>query len=154
VEVGITPFIGDPSAGMSMISPGVYREFVHPYHQQVVKAIHDRGARVVFHICGYVDPIMEDLVSLGVDGLSIDGPASLEKMFAVGRGKTTIIGNVDPMLFVEGTFESLEEKVKQCLQISQGGPRYAIAPGCQIPLEAPVEKILHFIDRCHKYGAH
>jgi len=154
LEMGITPFIGDPSAGMSLISPDIYREFVYPYHQQIVQAIHDKGGRVVFHICGYVDPIMEDLISLGIDGLSIDGPSSLQKLFAVGSEKTTIIGNIDPMLFVRGAFDRLEEKVKECLEISQGAPRYAIAPGCQIPLSAPLENIKHFISCCHQYGAY
>ncbi len=154
VELGITPFIGDPSAGMSLISPSVYREFVYPYHQQIVKIIHDKGARVVFHICGSIDLIMEDLVSLGIDGISIDSPASLEKMFAVGQGKTTIIGNVDPILFLEGSFDQLEEKVKECFEISKGEPKYAIAPGCQIPLASPLENIEHFTACCHKYGAH
>ena len=154
VELGITPFIGDPSAGMSVISPAVYREFVRPYHKQVVDAIHDNGGRAVFHICGYVDPIMEDLVSLGVDGLSIDGPSSLEKMFSVGRGQTLIIGNVDPMLFVEGTSDQLEAKVKECLAVSQKDARYAIGPGCQIPLAAPLGNIKQFVHCCHKHGVH
>jgi len=35
---------------------------------------------------------MEDLVSLGFDGLSIDSPSSFEKMFAVGKGKLSIMG--------------------------------------------------------------
>ncbi len=152
MEMGITPFIGDPSAGMSLISPAIYREFVYPYHQQIVQAIHEKGSRVVFHICGFVDPIMKDLLSLGMDGLSIDGPSSLEKLFSLERGKTVIIGNIDPMLFVQGTREQLEEKVKECLKISKGDARYAVAPGCQIPLAAPLENIKHFISCCYRYG--
>ncbi len=108
----------------------------------------------MFHICGYLDPIMEDLVSLDIDGLSIDGPSSLKKLFATGRGKTTIIGNIDPVLFVEGTFDQMEERVKQCLEISDKDPRYAIAPGCQIPLTAPLENIKHFVSCSHRYGTH
>lgn len=154
LDLGITPFIGDPSAGMSLISPTVYKEFVYPYHQQIVQAIHDKESRVVFHICGSVDLIMEDLVSLGIDGISIDSPSSLKKMFAVGKGKLTIIGNVDPMLFVQGDFDQLETKVQECFEISKGEPKYAVAPGCQIPLSAPLENIKHFTACCHKYGAH
>jgi MtaA/CmuA family methyltransferase len=152
MEMGITPFIGDPSAGMSLISPAIYREFVYPYHKRIVEAVHGQGSRLVFHICGLIDPIMKDLLSLGLDGLSLDAPSSLEKLFALGRGSTVIIGNVDPVLFVQGTFEQLEEKVKECMRIAKGDPGYAIAPGCQIPLSAPLEKIKHFISCCHKYG--
>jgi MtaA/CmuA family methyltransferase len=154
VEMGITPFVGDPSAGMSVISPAVYREFVMPYHREIVDAVHEKGGRVVFHICGHVDPIMADLVSLGMDGLSIDGPSSLEKMFAVGRGKTLIIGNIEPMLFVDGTTGQLEEKVKECLALAGGDAQYAIASGCQIPLAAPVENIRHFIECCQAHGTY
>jgi len=154
MEMGLTPYIGDPSAGMSLISPAVYREFVYPYHRQLVQAIHDRGSRVVFHICGYIDPIMEDIISLGVDGLSIDAPSSLTKLFALQGGKTVVIGNVDPMLFVQGTFDQLAAQVKTCLEISQGNPRYALAPGCQIPLNAPLDNIKHFIHCCHQYGSY
>lgn len=152
LEMGITPFIGDPSAGMSLISPSIYREFVYPYHRQIVEAIHVAGGRVVFHVCGHIDPIMEDLISLGMDGLSIDAPSSLAKLFTLDRERTVIIGNVDPLLFFRGTSDQLEIKVKECLEISKGDPRYAIAPGCQIPLAAPLENIKHFIDCCHRYG--
>ncbi len=95
---------------------------------------------------------MKDLLSLGIEGLSIDSPSSLEKLFSLERGKTVIIGNIDPLLFVQGTREQLEEKVKECLAISRGDARYAVAPGCQIPLDAPLEKMKHFIACCHRYG--
>ena len=153
LELGIFPFIGDPSAGMSLISPDVYREHVLSYHQKIVDAVHEIGGRIAFHICGYVDPIFEDLIGLGVDGLSIDAPSSLEQLFAVGRGKTTIIGNVEPILFVEGTTNQLQEEAKKCLDIAQGDARYVIGPGCQIPLQANLDNIRAFTQACHEYGA-
>ncbi len=153
LELGVFPFIGDPSAGMSLISPAVYREHVLPYHQKIVEAVHDKGGGVSFHICGYVDPIFQDLIDLGIDGLSIDGPSSLEKLFELGRGKTTIIGNVDPMLFVEGTPDQLDEEARKCLDIAKGEARYVIGPGCQIPLLANLDNIKAFTQACHKYGA-
>ena len=152
-ELGVVPFIGDPSAGMSLISPDIYREHVLPYHQKIVDALHDKGGRIIFHICGLVDHIFEDLIGLGIDGLSIDAPSSLEKLFEVGRGKTTIIGNVDPMLFVEGTPDQLRAEARKCLDISQGDARYVVGPGCQIPLQANLENIKAFTQACHEYGA-
>jgi uroporphyrinogen decarboxylase len=153
LELGVFPFIGDPSAGMSLISPDVYREHVLSYHQKIVDAVHEMGGRIAFHICGYVDPIFEDLIGLGVDGLSIDAPSSLEQLFDVGRGKTTIIGNVEPILFVEGTTNQLQEEAKKCLDIAQGDARYVIGPGCQIPLQANLDNIRAFTQACHEYGA-
>ncbi len=153
LELGVLPFIGDPSAGMSLISPAVYREHVLPYHQKMVEAVHAEGGKIVFHICGHVDPIFEDLVDLGIDGMSIDGPSSLEKLFEVGRGKTVIIGNVDPLLFVEGTADELRDAAKTCLDIAQGDAGYVVGPGCQIPLQANLDNIKAFTQACHTYGA-
>jgi uroporphyrinogen decarboxylase len=152
-ELGVMPFVGDPSAGMSLISPPIYKEFVHSYHKQIVNAVHEKGGRIGFHICGYVDPIMEDLIDLGIDALSIDHPSSLETMFEKGRGKITIIGNVDPVIFLEGTPDQLEEEVKKCVAVSKGEAKYVLGPGCRIPLQANKENIKHFTACCHKYAS-
>lgn len=152
VELGVCAFIGDPSAGMSLISPAIYREHVKPYHQKLVDAIHDKGGAVGIHICGYCDPIYEDLLDLGADALSIDAPSSLEKLFEVGRGKTVIIGNVDPMMFVEGAKEDLEQAAQKCLDVAQGEAKYVIGPGCQIPLQADLDNVKAFVDYCQTRG--
>ena len=152
LDTGVFPFIGDPSAGMSLISPDVYREHVRPYHQRIVDAVHARGARVGFHICGYVDPIYQDLIDLGIDLLSIDAPSSLEKLFELGRGTVTIMGNVDPVLFIEGTTERLRTEAKKCVEIAAGEARYIVGPGCQIPLQANLDNIRAFTEACHTYG--
>jgi len=152
LETGVFPFIGDPSAGMSLISPDVYREHVQPYHKRMVDAVHEKGGRIAFHICGYVDPIYEDLIDLGVDGLSIDAPSSLEKLFESGGGKTTIIGNVDPILFIEGTADQLRAEAKKCLDIAGGEARYIVGPGCQIPLQANLDNVRAFTEAGHDYG--
>jgi uroporphyrinogen decarboxylase len=152
-ELGVSAFIGDPSAGMSMISPAAYREHVMPYHEKVVNAVHDAGGRIGLHVCGFVDPVYEDVVKIGFDAFSIDAPSSLEKLFEVGRGETVIIGNVDPMLFVEGTREDLEQAAQKCLDVAQGDAKYVPGPGCQIPLQADLDNVKAFVDYCHKRGA-
>ena len=152
-ELGVHPVIGDPSAGMSLISPTIYREHVLPYHRKIVDAVHEKGSPITFHICGHIDPIFEDLIGLGIDGLSIDAPSSLEKLFELGGGKTTIMGNVDPILFVQGTPEQLAGAARKCLDLAGGEARYVVGPGCQIPLGAKIENIKAFTQACHQYGA-
>ena len=40
----------DPSSGCSVISPRVYRDFVKPYHEEVVDYFHSRDTTITFHI--------------------------------------------------------------------------------------------------------
>ena len=84
--------------------------------------------------------------------MSIGAPSSLEKLFEAGRGETVIIGNVDPLLFVEGAADELRDAAKTCLDIAQGDAGYVVGPGCQIPLQANLENIKAFTQACHTYG--
>ncbi len=147
--------IGDPSAGCSVISPDMFREWVKPYLQELIHHLKDRGSiPVILHICGYTDPIMEDLVSLGVDGLSIDAPASLEKMVEISNKSIVIEGNFPGELYIEGTKEEIEEKVKESVEIAAepNGYRYILCSGCQVPDTAPLENVRTFLEAGHRYG--
>ena len=44
----------------------------------------------------------------------------------MGRGNTTIMGNVHAMLFVEGTPDQIRAEAGKCLGIAQGGARYVV----------------------------
>lgn len=136
----------DPSSGCSVISPKLYKEFVQPYHQEVVAHFHEKGIPVTFHICGYLDPIIEDLLSTGVDGISIDEKTSLEKMFEISKGNALILGNISPLLFANGTKDEIGTAVMECLEIAEGESRYILASGCAIPPFTPLENIQSFIN--------
>ena len=147
--------IGDPSAGCSVISPDMFREWVKPYLQELIHHLKENGSiPVILHICGYTDPIMEDLVSLGVDGLSIDAPASLEKLVKISDKSIVIEGNFPGELYIEGTREQIEEKVKESIDIASkaNGYRYILCSGCQVPDTAPLENVRIFLEAGHRYG--
>ena len=142
----------DPSSGCSVISPKVYRDFVMPYHKEVVDHFKSMDTLITFHICGFLDPIMEDIVSTGVDGISIDEKSSLKKMFEVSGGNLVIIGNIPPLLFANGTKEEIEAAVKTCLETSVGEKGYILASGCGIPPHTPQENLEYFMEAADKFG--
>lgn len=142
----------DPSSGCSTISPQLYRAFVQPYHREVVNHFHQKGMSVTFHICGSIDPIVEDLVSTGVDGISVDENTSLAKMFEVSEGKVLILGNISPLLFASGTSGEVAAAVKMCLETAKEERAYILASGCAIPPGTPLENIQSFIDAADRFG--
>ena len=151
-QTGVDPYLADPSAGCSVISPTMYREWVKPYHQEIFDYLKEKGIMRFIHICGNIDPIMEDLVSAGLGGISIDGPSSLKKMVEVSQKKLVVMGNVETSLFIDASKEQIEEAVKQCIDIAAKDSGYIMAPGCAIPLNARLENITYFIEATHKYG--
>jgi len=149
--VGLT--VSEPSAGCSVISPQIYRDFVKPYHKEIVYYFKERKVGVSFHICGWLDPVMEDIVEVGPGSISIDSPSSLKKLVEVSQKKCVIIGNAPTDLFLRGTKEEIEQAVKDCIDIAAKGGGYILCPGCGIPPEAPEEKIHYFMEAREKYGS-
>ena len=151
-EEAVGLFTTDPSSGCSVISPRMYRDFVKPYHEEVVSYFKERQTLVTFHICGYLDPIMEDIASTGIAGISIDERSSLKKMFEASRGRTVIIGNIAPLLFANGAKEDIEAAVRECMETATGESGYILASGCAIPPQTPLENLQYFIEAADKYG--
>jgi uroporphyrinogen decarboxylase len=68
--------------GTMMISPATWREFFRPRLAGIVEAARaaSPGIRVCYHSDGYIEPILDDLVELGIAGLN---PLQPEHMDAV-----------------------------------------------------------------------
>ena len=152
VESGFAPSIGEACASCTLISPHIYREFIKPYHKSLRDYFKSKKIPMAIHICGYIDPIMKDLVETGCAALSIDSPTSLEKMVADNEGKAVIIGNVPTPLFVSGTPEQIETEIRKCVDIAADKSGFILASGCEVPPNAKKELVQHFCQYAHTYG--
>jgi len=139
-------------ASCSLISPKMYRTFILPYHKQIVDHFKEKKVGVGLHICGYTDPILEDMVSTGVTNISIDAPTNLAKAVEVARGKAVVIGNVNTNLFFLGTKDDMESAVKNCIDIAATNSGFILASGCEVPGIAPPEKVQWFMESANEYG--
>jgi len=150
---GIGIGMGEASASCSIISPKIYQTFIKPYHQHIVEYFKQSRLYIGMHICGYIDPIMEDILDTGIGMLSIDSPSSLRRMKELSGGRIVIMGNVPTGLFVNGTEEQMESAVRECIDSASEGGRYILSSGCEIPLNSRIEAIHFFLKAVTKYGA-
>jgi len=154
LETGIGyAVIGEPSASCSVISPGMFREWVKPYLKETVDHLKKlQKGKVLLHMCGYADPLMEDLVSIGFDGISIDNPSSLPKMVEVSQNQVVIIGNSSTEMFLSGTRDEVEKAVREDIATAAAEDGYILCSGCQVPDMAPLENIRIYLEAAHQYG--
>jgi uroporphyrinogen decarboxylase len=111
-----------------------------------------RKVGVTLHVCGYIDPIMQDLVETGCVAVSMDSPSSLEKMVQDSEGRVVIIGNVATNLFFSGTIEQMEADIRRCVDIAADKSGFILASGCEVPPNAKKELVRHFCDYARSYG--
>lgn len=160
VELGVDIiWIGDDfgTQDRMLISPQLFREFFKPRYAELFakwKTINPQ-VKIAFHSDGYIQPILPDLVEIGLDILnpvqpkSMD-PAQLKKDF----GKhLTFWGTVDIQEVLPfGTAEDVANEVKLRLRTVGNGGGFIIAPAHNIQPEVPLENVLAFYHTAKDHG--
>jgi uroporphyrinogen decarboxylase len=152
IEAGFAPSLGEAAASCSLISPTIFKEFIKPYHSKLCSYFKSKKAFVVLHICGMIDPLMEDILDSGISFLSLDAPSSLKRLMDLSAGRLTAMGNVPTTLFADGTHEEMEQAIRDCIETAAEGSRYILASGCEIPLDSTEDRIAHFFRYSRQYG--
>ena len=154
VDLGTGPNYSEAPASCSLISPKMYRTFVFPYHKQIVDHFKEKKVGIGLHVCGYADPILEDMVNTGVTNISIDAPTDLAMAAKATKGKAVLIGNVNTNLFFSGTREEMGQAIKNCLDMAPKDSGYILASGCEVPGVAPPEKVGWFMELANELGTY
>lgn len=149
---GVSVSLSEAPASCSLISPDIYQKFIQPYHAQLVDFYKVNKMGSSLHVCGYIDPIMEDVLNCGFGSVSIDAPTSLKRMVELNQKRTVIIGNVATDLFVRGTPGQMDEAIKKCLEVAADGSAYILATGCEIPANSDPEKVHYFVEAVNRLG--
>ncbi len=151
-RAGVGVSYSEAAASCSLISPQIYRDFIQPVHRRLTAALKEKKIPVTLHICGNIDPIMEDVVDTGIVALSIDSASSLEKMVQVNQGRVVIIGNVPVVTFERGTPEEIEAEIRRCVDTAARGSGFILSSACELSPAAKPENVAHFARYAKEYG--
>ncbi len=143
---------GDSPAGPSVVSPRIYRSFAMPYEQRVTAASHALGLPYIQHICGKTEPILEDMVSTGADGLELDYKTDARRSRDILAGRTAFVGNIDPSgVLALGTVPEVEQKTRELLEIFSRTAKFILNAGCAIPANTPPANLRAMIRIAREY---
>jgi uroporphyrinogen decarboxylase len=150
--IGVGLGYSEAPCSCSLISPKIYREFVFPYHKRIVDHLKKQKIGVGLHVCGYSDPILEDVVATGVSNVSIDALTDFSAGVKACRGKAVLIGNVATDLFISGTKEDMAQAIKSCIDNAPEDSGFVLAPGCEVPGIATPERIEWFMELAEEFS--
>ncbi len=152
LQAGFLPSLGEAAASCSVISPKIYKDLIKPYHAELCSHFRSKKAALSMHICGYIDPIMQDVLETGISFISLDAPSSLRKLVDLAGGKATIMGNVPTTLFATGEKEEMEAAIRACVDMAAEGSGYILCSGCEIPFNSTEDRVAHYFEYAHRYG--
>ena len=92
-------------------SPEMWRKFFKEPERRMVKRCQELGMHYMHHSCGYIEPIIPDLVEIGVESWHGGSPVNdLKKIKAEYGDKLIFAGGVDPQ--VTDTGKATEEEIR------------------------------------------
>jgi uroporphyrinogen decarboxylase len=124
-----------------LMSPRTYRQLIKPYHTRYFALIKEwTDAKIFFHTCGNVVPLLDDLVEAGIEVLNPvqattwDDPAKVKARYG---DRISFWGGIDSQRVLPyGTPEEVREQVR--LRIQQFGPRGGYVAGSVHLMQADV----------------
>jgi uroporphyrinogen decarboxylase len=139
-----------------LISPRMYRDLIKPRHAALNAAIRSRTrARILYHSCGAIMPVIDDLVEIGVDVLNpiqplpgLMDPEELKSRY----GRCLIFhGGLDVQsLLPTGTPDQVRAHVRRYLDVL-GPDRYIVAPANSVQPGTPPENLVAAYEAARDY---
>jgi MtaA/CmuA family methyltransferase len=140
VEAGCD-VIGIGDAICSQIDPYTYDTYVKDRHIEIIRFIHELGARTKLHICGDITHLLPSLKDLATDVLDLDYDVDIAYARSVMGEKTILCGNIEPVLIQDTTSEEVERLSRE-LVTKYKNERYILSAGCEITVGTSHENLM------------
>ncbi|MFW9927014.1 MAG: uroporphyrinogen decarboxylase family protein [Candidatus Thorarchaeota archaeon] len=145
-----------------IMSPRTYRNMIKKRHKKLYDDIHRRAphVKILHHTCGAVEPLIQDLIDVGVDILNSIQPLA-KGMDSAGLkmkygDKLTFHGGIDiqRVMAAEGSIEDVRSEVDTRISALAHNGGYILAPAHNIQSESTPQKILELYDYASKKGVY
>jgi uroporphyrinogen decarboxylase len=141
-----------------MMSPESWREFLKPRLARQIRAVKQVNpeALVWYHSDGVIDPIIPELIEIGVDVLNpvqpeCMDPAALKKEYGDRLSFWGTIGTQTVLPF--GTPDEVRDAVRRMIEQVGAGGGLVLAPSHLLEPEVSWENIQALVDACRDYGS-
>jgi len=140
-----------------LVSREHYLRYIKPRQQRFFRRIKDlTAAKVVFHSCGAVASIIDDLIEMGVDGLNPVqpqaagmNPADLKKRY---RGRMAFWGGTDSQHIVpRGSVADVKRMVEGLIEDLGEGGGYIFSNCHNIQPDVPLANVLTMFQHAREY---
>ena len=146
--------IGEAMCSPQMLGPVLYKELVLGRHKRIIEELKRNGAEnQIFHICGNVESILEDVANTGATGLDVDTPLDIVKGRSMLGKRLAFTGNVSPALLLNGSVEEVLEACAGTLAIKDE-LGLVLNAGCCMARLTPPENIKAMVEAASTIGCY
>jgi uroporphyrinogen decarboxylase len=148
--------LGGGDASTTVISPDIFNTFVALYDAPLIELAHSVGQRIVYHTCGGMMPILEDLAAMKPDAMETFTPSGMGGDTLLKNAKKRIgnkvcmIGGFDQFHFFNNCSEKdTRNEVRRCFEEAGEGGCFILSPSDHF-FDADLNLIRAFADEARK----
>jgi uroporphyrinogen decarboxylase len=139
------------------IGPDMFRTFFKPRLKKLADLAHSHGVKFMFHSCGAIRPLIEDLIEINIDILvplqaAAEGmePRALKDAFG---DRVCLHGGIcTQYLLPNGSRDEVRAEVRRRVEVLGTGGGYILAPCHVLQTDVPTENIVAMVDAAREFG--
>ena len=133
------------------VSPRVFRQLFLPHYRKVIENVRKPW---IFHSDGNLLPLLDDLLSLGLNGLHPIEPDAMDLAWLKQRyGQSLcLVGHVSVDTLCRGTPQEVDDLVRRAIEIAAPGGGYIAGSSNSIPYYADPRNVRALSEAIRKYG--
>jgi uroporphyrinogen decarboxylase len=131
-----------------IISPVLWRRFLKPRYKLLSDLIHSKGKYFFFHSDGWIEPIIHDLIEIGVDVLNPVQPETMDpvRVRELCGSKMAFEGTLSIQKTLPfGSVEDVRKEVRKRIR-ELGSTGLILGPSHSLQPDTPLENILAIYD--------
>lgn len=139
--------------GSPFFSPALYRELLKPYHKKVVDWAHERGMVTELHSCGFIEPLLPDIVETGVEMLNpLEIKAGMDpfKLKSLYGDKLAFHGGINAQLWEN--IDLVKQEMMRIIPALKEGGGYIFASDHSIPNSVSLQNMTEIARLAHELG--
>lgn len=142
--------------GGPLVSMKHFKKVFMPAIKECTNVFHKKGVLVIKHSDGYLQPLLSDLVSTGIESIQSFEPEAgnnIARIKAEYGDKICIWGNIDlSHTLTLGTEKQVEEKTKKLIEIVAPGGGFILSSSNNLNHYCKTENYIALVEAGRKYG--
>jgi len=139
------------------MSPAMYRELIFPAHKRTVDYAHARNMPVIMHSCGFVEPLLSDIVKSGIDCLqAIEVKAGMDPLrIQKNYGDVlSLMGGLDVRVMNANDKTAIDRELEAKIPALMKNNGFCLHSDHSIPPEVEYETYKYFREKGRELGTY
>ncbi|MBE6634177.1 MAG: hypothetical protein E7620_07560 [Ruminococcaceae bacterium] len=139
--------------GTPFFSPQTYRELLKPFHKRAVDWAHERGMVAELHSCGFIEPLLPDVLETGVDMLNpleVKAGMDPQRLKTLYGDRVGFHGGINAALWDD--IDAVKAEMERIIPVMKEGGGYIFASDHSIPNSVSLKNMKEIAELARRLG--